>query len=80
MARSVVIVGFSGATFTNAPNAAVCVLFAMSDAARGNKGITCFLMNMRQPGVDVRPLKQITGSSEFCEVFMTDARIAMTTY
>jgi alkylation response protein AidB-like acyl-CoA dehydrogenase len=32
-------------------------------------------MDMRQPGVDVRPLKQITGSSEFCEVFMTGARV-----
>jgi alkylation response protein AidB-like acyl-CoA dehydrogenase len=40
-----------------------------------HKGITCFLMNMRQPGVDVRPLRQITGSSEFCEVFMTNARV-----
>jgi alkylation response protein AidB-like acyl-CoA dehydrogenase len=40
-----------------------------------HKGITCFLMSMRQPGVDVRPLKQITGSSEFCEVFMTNARV-----
>jgi alkylation response protein AidB-like acyl-CoA dehydrogenase len=40
-----------------------------------HKGITCFLMNMRQPGVDVRPLQQITGSSEFCEVFMTNARV-----
>jgi len=40
-----------------------------------HKGISCFLMNMRQPGVDVRPLKQITGSSEFSEVFMTNARV-----
>ncbi len=40
-----------------------------------HRGITCFLMSMRQPGVDVRPLKQITGSSEFCEVFMTNARV-----
>ncbi len=40
-----------------------------------HKGITCFLMNMRQPGVEVRPLKQITGSSEFSEVFMTNARV-----
>jgi alkylation response protein AidB-like acyl-CoA dehydrogenase len=40
-----------------------------------HKGISCFLMSMRQPGVDVRPLKQITGSSEFCEVFMTNARV-----
>jgi alkylation response protein AidB-like acyl-CoA dehydrogenase len=40
-----------------------------------HKGITCFLISMRQPGIDVRPLKQITGSSEFCEVFMTGARV-----
>ena len=40
-----------------------------------HKGISCFLMNMRQPGVEVRPLKQITGSSEFSEVFMTNARV-----
>jgi alkylation response protein AidB-like acyl-CoA dehydrogenase len=40
-----------------------------------HKGITCFLMNMRQSGVEVRPLKQITGSSEFSEVFMTNARV-----
>src|SRR4029453_3927318 len=40
-----------------------------------HKGTSCFLMNMRQPGVDVLPLKQITGSSEFCEVFMTNARV-----
>jgi alkylation response protein AidB-like acyl-CoA dehydrogenase len=40
-----------------------------------HKGISCFLMRMRQPGVDVRPLKQITGSAEFSEVFMTNARV-----
>jgi alkylation response protein AidB-like acyl-CoA dehydrogenase len=40
-----------------------------------HKGITCFLMNMRQPGVEIRPLRQITGSSEFSEVFMTNARV-----
>jgi alkylation response protein AidB-like acyl-CoA dehydrogenase len=40
-----------------------------------HRGITCFLMNMRQRGVEVRPLKQITGSSEFSEVFMTNARV-----
>ena len=52
------------------------LLLARTDpAAPKHKGISCFLMNMRQPGVDVRPLKQITGSSEFCEVFMTNARV-----
>jgi alkylation response protein AidB-like acyl-CoA dehydrogenase len=52
------------------------LLLARTDPkAPKHKGITCFLMNMRQPGVEVRPLKQITGSSEFCEVFMTGARV-----
>jgi alkylation response protein AidB-like acyl-CoA dehydrogenase len=39
-----------------------------------HRGISCVLLNMRQPGVEVRPLKQITGSSLFSEVFMTNAR------
>src|SRR5207247_8208814 len=39
------------------------------------KGSPGFPMSMREPGVEVRPLKQITGSSEFSEVFMTDARV-----
>ena len=34
-----------------------------------------FLIHMRQPGVEVRRLKQITGSAEFCEVFFTNARV-----
>jgi alkylation response protein AidB-like acyl-CoA dehydrogenase len=40
-----------------------------------HKGISCFLIHMRQPGVEVRPLRQITGSAEFSEVFMTNARV-----
>src|SRR5437667_7057141 len=39
-----------------------------------HKGISCFLISMRQPGVEVRPLRQITGSARVCEVFLTDAR------
>ena len=39
-----------------------------------HRGISCVLLNMRQPGVEVRPLRQITGSSLFSEVFMTNAR------
>ncbi len=39
-----------------------------------HRGISCVLINMRQPGVEVRPLKQITGASLFSEVFMTNAR------
>ncbi len=51
------------------------ILLARTDSGvPKHKGISCFLLNMRQPGVEVRPLKQVTGSSEFNEVFMTNAR------
>jgi alkylation response protein AidB-like acyl-CoA dehydrogenase len=51
------------------------ILLARTDSkVAKHKGISCFLFNMRQPGVEVRPLKQITGSSLFSEVFMTNAR------
>jgi alkylation response protein AidB-like acyl-CoA dehydrogenase len=42
--------------------------------ASKHKGISCVLLNMRQPGVEVRALKQISGHSLFSEVFMTNAR------
>ena len=38
-------------------------------------GITWFAFEMRQPGVEVRPLRQMTGGASFCEVFFTDARV-----
>lgn len=40
-----------------------------------HQGITAFLLPMHQEGVTVRPLRQITGDAEFCEVFLDDARI-----
>ena len=40
-----------------------------------HRGITCFLVDMSDPGVEVRPLYQLTGEAEFNEVFFTDAHV-----
>ncbi|MGH3743619.1 MAG: acyl-CoA dehydrogenase family protein [Mycobacteriales bacterium] len=52
------------------------MLLARTDPdAPKHRGITWFAFEMDQPGVEVRPLKQITGDSHFAEVFFTDARV-----
>jgi alkylation response protein AidB-like acyl-CoA dehydrogenase len=38
-------------------------------------GITYFAIDMKQPGIEARPLKQMNGASNFCEVFLTEARV-----
>jgi alkylation response protein AidB-like acyl-CoA dehydrogenase len=40
-----------------------------------HKGLSVLLVDMKSPGVTVRPLKQITGESEFCELFFRDVRV-----
>lgn len=53
-----------------------CILLARTDPdAPKHKGLTLFLLDMQTPGVTVRPLQQITGRSEFNEVFFDDVCI-----
>ncbi len=54
----------------------IFVLARTDPAAPKHKGITFLLVPMDQPGVEVRPIRMISGESEFNEVFFTDARAA----
>jgi len=56
-----------------------CLLLARTDpAARKHQGITFFLVDMNTPGITVRPIRQATGSAEFCEIFFDDVFVPET--
>jgi alkylation response protein AidB-like acyl-CoA dehydrogenase len=53
-----------------------CLLLARTDVdAPKRRGISYFLMDMRSPGIDVRPIRQATGEEHFCEIFLDDVVI-----
>jgi butyryl-CoA dehydrogenase len=59
---------------TNGPNARVAVLFAMTDPAQGNKGITAFLVPLDEKGVTLGPPDKKLGirASQSCQIFLED--------
>jgi alkylation response protein AidB-like acyl-CoA dehydrogenase len=54
----------------------IFVLARTERESRGNKGLSFLLMPLAQPGVEIRPIRQMNGGAEFNEVFFDGARVA----
>jgi alkylation response protein AidB-like acyl-CoA dehydrogenase len=52
-----------------------CFCLVRTDTSRKHEGISFVMINMRQSGVETRPIKLIAGNSPFCETFFTNARV-----
>jgi alkylation response protein AidB-like acyl-CoA dehydrogenase len=61
---------------SGAAHADWCLLLVRtSPSAPKREGISYLLMDMRTPGIDVRPIRQATGERHFCEIFLNDVHI-----
>jgi alkylation response protein AidB-like acyl-CoA dehydrogenase len=59
---------------SNALHADWCYVLTRTDPAASARGaLSLMLLDMRQPGVEVRPLRNMAGTHEFCEIFLDDA-------
>jgi alkylation response protein AidB-like acyl-CoA dehydrogenase len=63
---------------TNAKYAELGFLLARTDQTVKHAGITAFALDMKTPGIDTRPLKEMTGTSDFNEVFFDNVRVPAT--
>ena len=52
-----------------------CFMLVRTDKTKKHEGITFLLCDMDAPGVEVRPIRLISGSSPFCETFFTDVKV-----
>jgi alkylation response protein AidB-like acyl-CoA dehydrogenase len=52
-----------------------CFCLVRTDQTKKHEGISFLLIDMKTPGVEVRPIKLIAGSSPFCETFFTDVKV-----
>jgi alkylation response protein AidB-like acyl-CoA dehydrogenase len=60
---------------TWAPYADFGYLLARTEPDSGSRGISAFILDMRSEGVDIRPLREMTGTADFSEVFLDDVRV-----
>ena len=52
-----------------------CYCLVRTDTAKKHEGISFLLIDMKAPGVEVRPIRLINGTSPFCETFFTDVKV-----